>query len=102
MIELNALKFATLPNLKMRRRSRVVVSTELLNDGVTTTDDISIIKSKGPEFIVNSSRPAEQFDIVDAKVCGQMTIYFKMPLTFENNSLCSAPPNNVAASVCCC
>lgn len=51
----------------MRRRSRVIVSTELLHDD-DAIDDISAIKSKGPEFIVNSSRPAEQFDIVDPKV----------------------------------
>lgn len=56
-------KFATLPNLRVRRRSRIVV-------GETDDDSrVSASKTKGPEFILNSSLPCQEIEINDTKVC---------------------------------
>lgn len=56
-------KFHTLPNLRVRRGSRIVIGSS--EDGSST--NISV-QSKGPEFILNSSLPCQEIDITDAKV----------------------------------
>lgn len=59
-------KFATLPNLRVRRPSRIV-----LNENNSSDDEdqsIASNKSKIPEFIANSSLPYQEMDISDAKV----------------------------------
>lgn len=59
--ELNGMKFSTLPNLKVRRTKETANSIESINHVV-------IIKSKGPEFIANSSLSPRAIDITDIKV----------------------------------
>lgn len=56
-------KFHTLPNLRVRRGSRIVIGSS--DDG--SSNNISV-QSKGPEFILNSSLPCQEIDITDAKV----------------------------------
>lgn len=56
-------KFHTLPNLRVRRGSRIVIGSS--DDG--SLKNISV-QSKGPEFILNSSLPCQEIDITDAKV----------------------------------
>lgn len=55
------MKFSTLPNLKVRRPKEATNSNESVNHLV-------IIKSKGPEFIANSSLSPRAIDISDIKV----------------------------------
>lgn len=60
-------KFATFPNLKVRRKQRVI-STEKLDGSNESLDSNSIIKAKSPEFIINSSLPSQLIDLTDIKV----------------------------------
>ncbi|KAJ6638105.1 Tyrosine-protein phosphatase non-receptor type 13 [Pseudolycoriella hygida] len=60
MPELNGTKFSTLPNLKVRRTKEILSSNENINHSL-------IIKSKGPEFIANSSLSPRAIDITDTK-----------------------------------
>lgn len=64
IIDLNdAANFATLPNLRVRRPSRIVIgSSDEENLNASTS------KSRGPEFILNSSLPCQEIDISDSKV----------------------------------
>lgn len=57
-------KFHTLPNLRVRRGSRIVIGS---SDDASVNNNVSI-QSKGPEFILNSSLPCQEIDITDAKV----------------------------------
>lgn len=57
-------KFHTLPNLRVRRGSRIVIGS---SDDASLNNNVSI-QSKGPEFILNSSLPCQEIDITDAKV----------------------------------
>lgn len=56
-------KFHTLPNLRVRRGSRIVIGSS--DDGSLKNHSV---QSKGPEFILNSSLPCQEIDITDAKV----------------------------------
>lgn len=58
-------KFATLPNIRVRRPSRVIVGNHSSDED---SHSISSIKSKGPEFIMNSSLACHEIDITDIKV----------------------------------
>lgn len=62
----DAAKFATLPNLRVRRASRIVIGSSD-EDGLHA--NISNTKStRGPEFILNSSLPCQEIDIAETKV----------------------------------
>lgn len=58
-------KFSTLPNLRVRRRSRVIIGNNSSDDENLSTGSS---KMRGPEFILNSSLPSQEIDISDAKV----------------------------------
>lgn len=62
-----AKKFATLPGLRIRRHSRIVVGNNSSDDENTSSSSAKA-KAKGPEFILNSSLPSQEIDISDAKV----------------------------------
>lgn len=59
-------KFATLPSLQVRRRSRIVFGEN--DDDDSSRASASSVKSKGPEFILNSSLPCQEIEIGDPKV----------------------------------
>lgn len=59
-------KFATLPSLQVRRRSRIVLGEN--DDDDSSRASASSTKSKGPEFILNSSLPCQEIEIGDSKV----------------------------------
>lgn len=67
-------KFATLPNLRVRRPSRIILNENNSsddddnNDGDDSEQSIASIKAKVPEFIANSSKPYQEIDITDSKV----------------------------------
>lgn len=69
-----AKKFATLPNLRVRRRSRVIIGNNSSDDETLST---SSSKLRGPEFILNSSLPSQEIDISDSKVCPKLTLFTK-------------------------
>lgn len=71
-------KFHTLPNLRVRRGSRIVIGSS--DDGSLNTN--IPIQSKGPEFILNSSLPCQEIDITDAKVniCTQTVLYGRISI----------------------
>lgn len=56
-------RFHTLPNLRVRRGSRIVIGSS--DDG--SLNNVSS-QSEGPEFILNSSLPCQEIDITDGKV----------------------------------
>lgn len=58
-------KFSTLPNLRVRRRSRVIIGNNSSDDENLSTGSS---KMRGPEFILNSSLPSQEIDISDPKV----------------------------------
>lgn len=51
--------------LKVLRKR--VISTETLADNFHIQAD-GVVKSKGPEFIINSSLPSKEIDLTDTKV----------------------------------
>lgn len=74
--DLNNIKFATLPNLRVRRRQRIV-STEVLDcssDSLNSTIAMHNDPCKGPEFIAKSSLPAKHIDITDIKVVNHIKL----------------------------
>lgn len=74
-------KFATIPSLQVRRRSRIVFGEN--DDDDSSRASASSIKSKGPEFILNSSLPCQEIEIGDPKVL----INIKHPLNQSTISL---------------
>lgn len=59
-------KFATFPKLNVRRCSRIVVGE---NEDTNNRSNEVTAKSKGAEFILNSSLPCQEIDISDQNVC---------------------------------
>lgn len=59
-------KFATFPKLNVRRCSRIIVGEN--EDNNNRSNEIPT-KSKGAEFILNSSLPCQEIDISEQNVC---------------------------------